>query len=409
MTFASRRTTLAAGARPRPSLPRRRSTRTRQTTLRAGDDHRQGADRRRASPAGATRRSTAAPLQATTIDAAQIRDAGARRLADLTRFDAVGDRRPTTPRATSTTSPSAASSSTTASTSAATACRSTPRPRSRSRTRRASTSSRASAASRPARARPAAWSTSSSSARSTRRCARRSSSGASAAACSARSTSASASAPTTRSACASTPAPSTSTRSCATRAGNRHVLALAGDWRVERGDAGRGRGRDTATDRSRACPASACSATACRRCPTRRSTSTTSRGRCRWCSTRRRHRCASTQKLGDDWRLVAHGLAQRLRTDDRIAFPFGCTDPKRPTAPTTPTASARRHLRPLRLPQRERARRSSTLDVALHGAAATGALAHELSVGVQRTRRADRFRDSGVQLRRHRQRSTARS
>src|SRR5688572_18645797 len=28
-----------------------------------------------------------APLQATTIDAAQIRDAGARRLADLTRFD----------------------------------------------------------------------------------------------------------------------------------------------------------------------------------------------------------------------------------------------------------------------------------------------------------------------------------
>ena len=29
----------------------------------------------------------AAPLQATTIDAAQIRDAGARRLSDLTRFD----------------------------------------------------------------------------------------------------------------------------------------------------------------------------------------------------------------------------------------------------------------------------------------------------------------------------------
>lgn len=31
--------------------------------------------------------------------------------------------------------------------------------------------------------------------------------------------------------------------------------------------------------------------------------------------------------LGDgDWRFVAHGAVQRLRTDDRVAFPFGCFD-----------------------------------------------------------------------------------
>ncbi|MGZ5248617.1 MAG: TonB-dependent siderophore receptor, partial [Caldimonas sp.] len=32
-----------------------------------------------------------------------------------------------------------------------------------------------------------------------------------------------------------------------------------------------------------------------------------------------------TQQLGSDWKFVAHGATQRLRTDDRVAFPFGCT------------------------------------------------------------------------------------
>ena len=38
-----------------------------------------------------------------------------------------------------------------------------------------------------------------------------------------------------------------------------------------------------------------------------------------------------TQKLGADWRFVAHAATQRLRTDDRIAFPFGCSRPRAPT------------------------------------------------------------------------------
>ena len=32
-----------------------------------------------------------------------------------------------------------------------------------------------------------------------------------------------------------------------------------------------------------------------------------------------------TQALGDDWRVQAHWTAQRLRTDDRLAFPYGCS------------------------------------------------------------------------------------
>ena len=32
-----------------------------------------------------------------------------------------------------------------------------------------------------------------------------------------------------------------------------------------------------------------------------------------------------TENLGADWQLVAQAMSQQLRTDDRIAFPFGCT------------------------------------------------------------------------------------
>jgi iron complex outermembrane receptor protein len=31
------------------------------------------------------------------------------------------------------------------------------------------------------------------------------------------------------------------------------------------------------------------------------------------------------QRLSERWKFVAHGMVQRLRTDDRLAFPFGCT------------------------------------------------------------------------------------
>ena len=100
-----------------------------------------------------------------------------------------------------------------------------------------------------------------------------------------------------------------------------------------------------------------------------------------------------TQKFGDDWRLVVHGLTQRLRTDDRIAFPFGCTDPNPPPDgtyyPDRFCPNGNFDLYDFR--SENESRRSSTLDVTLHGAAATGALAHEFSLGVQRTIVKNRF------------------
>jgi len=102
------------------------------------------------------------------------------------------------------------------------------------------------------------------------------------------------------------------------------------------------------------------------------------------------------QKLAPDWRLVVQGLAQRLRTDDRIAFPFGCgTDSAGPGGTTyfdRFCANGNFDLYDFRS-ENER-RHSSTLDVSLHGSAATGALAHALTAGVQRTVVHNRFQQS---------------
>ena len=211
------------------------------------------------------------------------------------------------------------------------------------------------AACRRERARRAAWSTSSSSARSTRRCARPSSSGASAAACSARSTSASASAQTTRSAFASTPAPSTSTRSCATRRATATCSRSPATGARARRRWSRPRSR-TATDRSRAFPASACSATPCRRVPDPKLNLNNQPWSLPVVFDATTASLRVTQKLGEGWRLVAHGLdaAPAHRRPHRL-----------PVRLHRPEPAARRHLlprpllperqlRPLRLPQRQR-------------------------------------------------------
>ena len=103
-----------------------------------------------------------------------------------------------------------------------------------------------------------------------------------------------------------------------------------------------------------------------------------------------------TQKLGEGWRLVGHGLVQRLRSDDRIAFPFGCTDPNPPPDgtyyPDRFCPNGNFDLYDFR--SDNESRRSSTLDVTLHGAARTASLAHEFSLGVQRTIVKNRFQAS---------------
>ena len=113
-----------------------------------------------------------------------------------------------------------------------------------------------------------------------------------------------------------------------------------------------------ATARSRACPASACSATRVpargRPAPQPQQPAVVAAGGVR------RRRPASLRVHAAARRRLAPRRARARRSacapTTALAFPFGCSDPNPPPDGTYyPTATARRHLRPLRLPQRERA------------------------------------------------------
>ena len=99
------------------------------------------------------------------------------------------------------------------------------------------------------------------------------------------------------------------------------------------------------------------------------------------------------QKLGNDWRFVAHAATQQLRTDDRLAFPFGCTDPN---PPPNGTYYADRYcpngtydLYDFRS-ENER-RRTDALDLSLQGKLLTGAVSHAFTVGLMQSRVRNRF------------------
>jgi iron complex outermembrane receptor protein len=99
------------------------------------------------------------------------------------------------------------------------------------------------------------------------------------------------------------------------------------------------------------------------------------------------------QRLSTAWRFVAHAATQQLRTDDRLAFPFGCFDPN--PAPDG-TYYADRYcpngtydLYDFRS-ENER-RRTDALDLSLQGKLQTGAIAHTLTAGVLQSRVRNRF------------------
>lgn len=99
------------------------------------------------------------------------------------------------------------------------------------------------------------------------------------------------------------------------------------------------------------------------------------------------------QRLSNDWRFVAHAASQRLKTDDRIAFPFGCFSPN--PAPDG-TYYADRYcpdgtfdLYDFRS-ENER-RRTDAVDLALHGRVKTGAIEHALVLGGLHSKVRDRF------------------
>ena len=95
------------------------------------------------------------------------------------------------------------------------------------------------------------------------------------------------------------------------------------------------------------------------------------------------------QKLGDDWRFVAHLATQRLRTDDRVAFPFGCTDTDGTYYADRYCPSGNFDLYDFRS-ENER-RRTDALDLSIQGKLQTGPLNHTLTTGVLRSTVRNRF------------------
>jgi iron complex outermembrane receptor protein len=96
-----------------------------------------------------------------------------------------------------------------------------------------------------------------------------------------------------------------------------------------------------------------------------------------------------TQRLNDDWRLVAHGLTQRLRTDDRTAFPFGCTAADGTYYPDRFCPDGTFDLYDYR--SEDEQRHSGTLDLSLHGNFTTGPVGHTLTTGALRNIVHNRF------------------
>ena len=94
-----------------------------------------------------------------------------------------------------------------------------------------------------------------------------------------------------------------------------------------------------------------------------------------------------THRFDADWSVVAHGATQRLRSDDRIAFPFGCFDAN--PAPNG-TYYADRYcpdgtfdLYEFRSDNERR--RTDALDVSLAGKFSTGAVRHQAQAGLLRS------------------------
>jgi iron complex outermembrane receptor protein len=92
-----------------------------------------------------------------------------------------------------------------------------------------------------------------------------------------------------------------------------------------------------------------------------------------------------SQRLSADWRFTAHAATQRLRTDDRIAFPFGCF----PTYTDRYCSDGTFDLYDFRSDNERR--RTDALELALHGSLQTGSLRHDVSAGALRSRFTGRF------------------
>jgi len=94
------------------------------------------------------------------------------------------------------------------------------------------------------------------------------------------------------------------------------------------------------------------------------------------------------QQLDRDWRFELQAGGQSIRTDDRIAFPDGCS-----SGPVYvyPGLCGNYDVDIYDFRSEDEKRRTGTFDALLAGTAVTGAVGHELRFGARRTRYTERF------------------
>ena len=95
------------------------------------------------------------------------------------------------------------------------------------------------------------------------------------------------------------------------------------------------------------------------------------------------------QRLTEAWQFTAHAATQRLRSDDRIAFPFGCTASDGTYYADRYCPDGTFDLYDFRS-ENER-RRTDAIDLSLQGSFATGGFKHSATVGVLTSRVKNRF------------------
>ncbi len=95
------------------------------------------------------------------------------------------------------------------------------------------------------------------------------------------------------------------------------------------------------------------------------------------------------QKLAAGWKFVAHAASQRLTSDDRIAFPFGCTDSGGTYYADRYCPNGNFDLYDFR--SEDERRRTDAIEFSLGGRVRTGAIEHTLSAGVLHSRVTNRF------------------
>jgi len=94
------------------------------------------------------------------------------------------------------------------------------------------------------------------------------------------------------------------------------------------------------------------------------------------------------QELGSDWGLELRAAGQRIDTDDRVAFPDGCSAG---AAYVYPGMCANGDMDLYDYRSEGERRRTGTLDAVLAGRLHAGGLAHELRLGARRTRYTERY------------------